>query len=838
MANSNGAGALMLDSDDEAALLRPLAFAEGAGLPLALWVVLARALSGHPWTVQDVRAFRDRVSERLVETQTPAGAAYRLRTRGDRSGERQTQQAITSALLAEVPQDGDNGHRDWSAAAPYIVDHLAAHAAAAGVLDDVLDDAEYLVHAAPRGLLRALNTPGSAKGRVRRSIYRASLHAHATASPPERRDILAVDAARHGETGLARELSRGRPWQPRWATGTTVHPALRFTRTGRGVDAAACTVIDGRPHAVTGCYDSNVRVWDLVDGTERLVITEDDGVYALDCAEIDGRPHVVTGTCSGGLRVWDLDTGAERFALGGHKGWIRAVGCTVIDGRPHAVTAGEDCLVRLWDLVDGSERARMPGHTDEIRAVAFAEVAGRPVAVTGGYDNTVRLWDLEDGVERAVLTGHTSAVYSVGCTVIDGIPHAITGSSGECTARVWCLTDGSERTVLGGHTSWISAVSCVDLDGRPHVLTAGGDRTIRVWDLTEDTERAVLTGHQGYVDVLARTEFDGRPYAVSGGHSASPRVWDLGDAVLPTARKGHTGTVEAVGAVKIDGRPHVVTGGDTTIRVWDLADGTERRTLSHGHEHEHEVGALACTTVDGRPYAAVGGCCGVARVWDLAEGTGLHTLPGHDYKVDTVAWADVNGRPHAVTSDQDRTVRLWDLDEDVDHPLLTDRTRSAVRAMEPVSIDGRPHLLTGSDDGALRLWRLTGKGRRVTATVHTGHQWIRALAGTVLDGRPHALTAGGNDTAVQVWDLTDGTLRATLPGHRSGVLAVACSTRDDRRDAITLDSSGTVHVWDLASARLREKVALPARAQCVTAAGPDLVIGMGDDVVVLARNDR
>ncbi|GAB7109924.1 hypothetical protein JCM4814A_82390 [Streptomyces phaeofaciens JCM 4814] len=832
MANSSEAGGLTLDSDDEAALLRPLAFAEGAGLPLALWVVLARALSGRPWTAQDVSVFRDRVGELLVETRTAAGVVYRLRAQGDRSGERQTQRAVTSALLAEVPRDGESGHRDWSAAAPYIVDHLATHAVAAGVLDEVMEDAEYLVHAAPRGLLRALNIPGSSQGLVRRSIYRASVHVHATASLPERRDILAVDAARHGETGLARELSRGRPWQPRWATGTMVHPALRFTRTGLGVDAAACTVIDGRPHAVTGCYDSNVRVWDLVDGTERLVITEDDGVYALDCAMIDGRPHVVTGTCSGSLRVWDLDTGAERFALGGHKGWIRAVGCTVIDGRPHAVTGGEDCLVRVWDLVDGSERARMPGHTEEIRAVAFAEVAGRSVAVTGGYDNTVRLWDLEDGVERAVLTGHTSAVYSVACTVIDGIPHAVTGSGGENAARVWCLTDGSQRAVLGGHTSWVSSVRCVELGGRPHVLTAGGDRTVRVWDLTEDTERAVLTGHEGYVDVLACTEIDGRPYAVSGGHSASPRVWDLGDALLPAARKGHTGTVQAVAAVEIDGRQHVVTGGDTTIRVWDLADGAERRTLPHGHCVE----ALACTTVDGSPHAAVGGCCGAARVWDLAAGTGLRGLPGSDYQVQAVAWADVNGRPHAVTSDQDRTVRVWDLDEDVEHPLLTDRTRSGVRAMQSVTVDGRPHLLTGSEDAALRLWRLTGRSRRVTATVHTGHHWIRALAGTVLDGRPHALTVGGNDTAVQVWDLTDGTLRSTLQGHPSGVLAVACATRDDRTDAITVDGSGTVHVWDLASARLRETVALPTRAQCVTAAGPDLVIGMGDDVVVLDRN--
>ncbi|MGW5641065.1 WD40 repeat domain-containing protein [Streptomyces sp. NPDC003832] len=201
-----------------------------------------------------------------------------------------------------------------------------------------------------------------------------------------------------------------------------------------------------------------------------------------------------------------------------------------------------------------------------------------------------------------------------------------------------------------------------------------------------------------------------------------------------------------------------------------------------------------------------------------------------------MAWADVKGRPHAVTSDSDRTVRVWSLDEDSEHPLLADRTRSAVRAMESVTVDGHPHLLTGGEDGALRLWKLTGKSRRISSTIHTGHHWIRALAITALDGRPHALTVGGNDTAVQLWDLADGSLRSTLAQHRSAVVAATCTTRDDRTEATTLDSSGALHVWDLAAARLRERIALPARAQCVTVVGPDLVIGMGDDIVVLDRN--
>lgn len=93
-------------------------------------------------------------------------------------------------------------------------------------------------------------------------------------SPDQRRDVLAVDVARYG-TGVlldrivsSPDTNRSR-WPPRWATGGQVSTALRTTFAGHTGTAAAvaCTMLDGRPIAVTASSDGTARIWDLTTNT-------------------------------------------------------------------------------------------------------------------------------------------------------------------------------------------------------------------------------------------------------------------------------------------------------------------------------------------------------------------------------------------------------------------------------------------------------------------------------------------------------------------------------------------------------------------------------------------
>ncbi|MFF4086915.1 caspase family protein [Streptomyces nigra] len=151
-----------------ARLLLPLAYAQGPGLPSALWAPLADTLADTPCTEADVRQFLAQTSADalVIGSVTPDGQLYRLvhedlaehlRTPGE---DEVRHRLLAEALVRQVPVSA-TGERDWSAAHPYIREYLATHAAAGKVLDGLLQDATYVRHAVSRPLLRALLETGA-----------------------------------------------------------------------------------------------------------------------------------------------------------------------------------------------------------------------------------------------------------------------------------------------------------------------------------------------------------------------------------------------------------------------------------------------------------------------------------------------------------------------------------------------------------------------------------------------------------------------------------------------------------------------------------------------------
>ncbi|MFD6394955.1 caspase family protein, partial [Nocardia sp. NPDC060259] len=365
-------------------LLRPLAFAQGQGLPWEdVWATLASRIAGIDYNDHDLMWLRRTAGSYVVEATEAGRSAYRLYHQA--LAEHLTHNPVdpvaihamfVDVLRHRVPLTAD-GRRDWSRAHPYTLRYLATHATHAGLVDKLITDMDYLVHAEPTTLLAALHTVTTDTGRQTRAIYRCSAAHHATLPPQRRRQVLAIDAARFHAPQQHHQLNRTLTWQPQWATGNLTHHAHRVTLTGHtdSVRAVACTVVDGDPVAVTGSDDHTVRVWDLTSGTERATLT-------------------------------------------GHTGLVTAVACTMIDGDPVAVTTSYDHTVRVWDLTSGTERATLTGHTHWVTAVACTMIDGDPVAVTGGNnDHTVRVWDLTSGTERVTLTGHPGPVTAVACTM-------------------------------------------------------------------------------------------------------------------------------------------------------------------------------------------------------------------------------------------------------------------------------------------------------------------------------------------------------------------------------------------------------------------------------------
>ncbi|MCX0274938.1 WD40 repeat domain-containing protein [Nocardia zapadnayensis] len=798
---------LDLDANPEGhhirAILAAIAQAKGEGIPLEIALPLAGV-----FTDIDAAHARALLPDALFYLRTtPDGDGtllYRLFHQGlvDHLTQPTTGTAtptpddvLTHLLDTHTTHDGSL--RSWDTAPPYLLRHAPAYAQAADRLDELLVDTEFLVHGDPATLVPAFLHAHEAL--LSRAIYRASIGFHRDTDPATRRRFLALDAARHGATPLTSaftERAEESTWMPVAATGGRIDPACRDTLTGHtgGVSAVACTVLDGRPIAVTGSWDGTVRVWNLTTGRQhgQPLTGHTGGVSAVACTVLDGRPIAVTGSWDCTVRVWNLTTGDQvGQPLTGHNDIVNAVACTVLDGRPMAVTGAEDDTVRVWNLTD-----LIP---DQVNAVACTVLDGRPIAVTGAEDDTVRVWNLTTGQQHGQpLTGHTGMVNAVACTVLEGRPIAVTGAEDD-TVRVWNLTTGQQHgQPLTGHTGGVLAVACTVLEGRPIAVTGAEDDTVRVWNLTTGQQHGQpLTGHTGGVLAVACTVLEGRPIAVTGAEDGTVRVWNLTTGQQHgQPLTGHTGTVNAVACTVLDGRPIAVTGAtDETVRVWNLTTGQQHGAPLTGHTSR--VDAAACTVLDGRPIAVTGSWDETVRVWDLTTGRQHgRSLTGHTDQVDAVACTVLDRRPIAVTGSWDGTVRVWDLTTGRQHGRSLTGHRGRVQAVACTVLDGRPIAVTGAEDDTVRVWNLTtGRQHGRSLTGHTGG--VSAVACTVLDGRPIAVT-GASDKTVRVWNLTTGRQRGrSLTGHTGQVYAVACTVLDGRPIAVTGASDKTVRVWNL-----------------------------------------
>lgn len=198
----------------------------------------------------------------------------------------------------------------------------------------------------------------------------------------------------------------------------------------------------------------------------------------------------------------------------------------------------------------------------------------------------------------------------------------------------------------------------------------------------------------------------------------------------------------------------MTAGRDAELRVWNPATGAVWSTPTG---HGRHLNAIACTELDGRPVAVVGGPA--LEVWDLRSST---RVAAYDCSVDALACTVLDGRPVAVVA-----------------------TRSNILVVDLA----------------------TGAQRRITDDFLGGHGF-RAVACTVLHGRPVALS-GSTDGSARVWDLHSAEEALALIGHENTVTSVDCKVIDGETVAVTGGIDGTVRVWGLVTGESRAVMARP-----------------------------
>jgi len=549
----------------------------------------------------------------------------------------------------------------------------------------------------------------------------------------------------------------------------------------------------------------------------------------------DGKTLASRGS-DGTTKLWDISTGTALRTINGAFG--RSIAFSP-DGK--TLAAGDGSTINLWDVSTGVKVRAFAGNFD-VTSIAFSP-DGKKLASAGGdftfkvgdvLTSTIKLWDLETGTELRTIAGTyniTSVAFSPDGKIFASGSTAFTAFTGKpgpspvSTIRFWDVSTGTElHTFIGSSFAFSpdgKVLASEDVSGggfgsKPDPPTA----SIKLWNVVTGTELRSFVTSPFSVTPLTFSP-DGKMLATG---SSPIKLLEIATGAELPALTGVGGQVVFSPDWK------TVAGMEgMAIRLWDVATGTELRTLTWYFPPVYS-GAIS---PNGKAFASgvgggIDGFAGSIRLWDFSGNTELRTIIGTDL-IDSVAFSsdgktlvtatsawykeiafwdfstgtrlrryqpfDSNtyfsfafspdGKTFAIgTSNQ--TIKLLDFLTLAELRVLTGHTATVTSVA--FSPDGR-NLVTQSEDGALKLWEVsTGRELR---TLKGASGW-NSIAFSP-DGK--TLASGTSDNLIKLWDWSNGLELRTITGFGGRSFAFS----SDGKIVAGASTENTIKLWDVST---------------------------------------
>ncbi len=595
------------------------------------------------------------------------------------------------------------------------------------------------------------------------------------------------------------------------------HPALLKTMGGHTSSISAVGLTADGKKAVSGSWDSSLRLWDLESGLCLKIFEGHRGNVESVAVTPEGSRAVSRGGFGDwSLRLWDLENG----------GCLRVIKdeseCLSIsaDGKL-AFSGNKNGTILIWNLATGQCLGTLAGHKRDVLCVKNTPNGKR--LFSGGADGTLRIWDVPRQECLSIIEDKNGVVAR-----LDVTPDGKKAATSVATAvlKVWDVESGQCLRVISGQEDWFRNI-CMTDDGR-YAVTAGDfkDQSLRVWDLKTGSCLKTFRGEKDWFRSLGMTPDARIAVTGSGGlKTADCRMWDIERGRHLPLSSDHTDKVSSV-SVSPDGRTAISAGTfeDQTVRVWNLRTGEHLRDL-RGHSSW-----AWCTGISPDGVLAVTGSEDqTLRVWDIDEGEGNFRFDGHSERVNCLRITPDGAQ--AVSGGRDGILMRWDLRKGRCLGMLSGHEASV--GCVDLSPDGKLVVSGSSAPEQTVLLQEWGTGRCLKSL--QGHAAAVSSVTFTPDGR--WIVSSSEDRTIRIWNPRSGACIRSLDKHMvwvESVKATPCGRR-------ILSGSGDqcLFVWDIESGECLAVYHSEAGISSMSdiAAGGCLAVGTysGQVVIVEAR---